>query len=378
MNRVIYYTSGLDHCGVASYQRHVAEAWSHDTTLETVRLNADQVPAVDAAALAAKRAEWWHLAAKSHGAAGVIVDYTDSFFNGARPGENLFPGFVRRLSRPPVVVLHEWPGRSDPPDAAGSYLARGIARARNRGRAARDGGGLFYERSLRQRPFAKAAHLVAHAVALAAPARVGLPAARVHLLPTPAYQPAEPTLSRAEVDARYGLGGKRVLALVGVPQQSKGFDRAVAALTHLAADIMLVQVGEVPRGVAAGVELEARGAGRYRRTGPLSESEFAALLARAESACAPFRQVNHSSILGYLIGAGVPTVVSHVPGVAEVVDAGAGFLVADCDDPAALAVALHDALGPSRERLIAMSRDYAARHSFATVARKLCELAVSP
>lgn len=378
MKRVVYYTSGLSHCGVASYQGHVAGAWGQDTTLETVRLTAGRVPAGDLPAIAAKRAEWWRLAGLSAGAAGVLVDYSDSFFNGARPGENLFPGFVRRLSRAPVVVLHEWPGRSDPPDAAGSYLERGLARARNLGRAARDGRSPFYERSLRRRPFARAAHVVAHAEALADPARVGLPAARVHALPAPAYAPAGPALSRDQVEARFGLAGKRVVALVGVPQESKGFDRAVAALAHLPADVVLLQVGEVARGAAAGAELEARGAGRYRRTGPLTEGEFAAALARADAACAPFRRVNHSSSLGHLIGAGVPTVVSGVPGVAEVVAAGAGLIAVDCDDPAALAAALVEAMGPARERLVAMQRDTAARHSFAAVARKLCELAVSP
>jgi glycosyltransferase involved in cell wall biosynthesis len=227
-------------------------------------------------------------------------------------------------------------------------------------------GTVRYERFARTHLFDFAAHVVTHADTLSP-----LVPGRVRVLPTPAYPLAEPAWTADEVDGRFGLAGKRVALLLGFPQPSKGFDRAVDALPHLPADVVLVQVGQSERSQAEAARLTARAGGRFVRTGPLTDAELAAVLRRADVGLAPFRSVHQSSSLGHLIAAGLPIVASRIPATERLAADGAGIRFADCDDPRALAEAVVQALEcPAvREGLWARNTEYAAAHGFGSVAR---------
>ncbi len=383
--RVVYYTSGLWPCGVASYQRHVAAALDGTMTVETVALPADRVFGRHLRGLTNRRRLVRSLARRSDGAAGVLVDYTDTFFNGSRPGENMFALFARSLNTKPVVILHELPGRSDPPEVSGPLPLKVVQRSAHRLLAGWDARTVGYESHLRTRPFTGVAHVVTHAAALADPGPLGLPPSRVHLLPTPAYPLPAGASPVPDLDARFGLAGRRVVVMLGFPQPSKGFDRAVAALPHLPADVVLVQLGAADRAKDTAEALDAQAAalgvaGRFVRAGTLEDHELQAILARASAAVAPFRSVHQSSSLGHLVAAGLPVVASRIPGIEPMAAAGAGITFADCDDPVALARTLGEVLtpGPLRDDLIARNRVYTTDHSFQTVADRIAELVLTP
>lgn len=380
--RLTSYTSGLDPCGVASFQARVAAALEGVAEVETVRLPAGRVYGRHLRATLNRRAECRELARRSRGSDGVLIDYTDTFWNGSRPGENLFPLFVRHLARPPVVVLHELPGRTDDADVEGLYPVKAAQRLAQKAFAAFDTRSLDYRRHVETRLFSGAAHLVTYAVALAAARAYDLPRGRLHLLPTPAYPLPAPAWTRDETDARLGTAGRKVAILFGFPQPSKGFDRAIAALAHLPESVTLVQLGDPGRAADYQRQLceqaQALGvAGRYRVPGRLSDAELASALQRADVAVAPFRSVHQSSSLGHLVAAGVPVVASQLATTEVMAGDGAGFVFADGDDPRALARAVALVLDNEayRGRLVGRNRSYAAAHSFDSTARVLLNLA---
>ncbi len=379
--RLISYTSGLSPCGVAAYQHNLAEALAEFADVTTVRLPAARTFGRDLAALRGRRRETVALARRSSGFDGALIDYTDTFWNGSRLGENLFPLFSKSLAVPAVVVLHEDHGRTDPAEVVGSFPAKVVQRLAHKFYAGRDTGAADYAGYLRTRLFSFAAHLVTHSPTLVAARPHDLPADRVHLLPTPAYPLPEETLTPREVDAKYGLAGKRVLTLLGFPQPSKGYDLAVAALSHLPADVVLVQIGDAPRCAGTVAELAAQAAGlgvagRFVRTGMVTGGELHALLLRADVGLAPFRTVHQSSSVGHQLAVGLPVVAGRI-GSVETLDAdGAGLLFADVADPAAFAAAIRAVLTDAglRDRLRARSRDYARRHSFRMTAARVVSL----
>ncbi len=363
--RVLSYTSGLWPCGVASYQRHLSQALAEFADVETVRLPTQRILGDDLLAVLRQRRRYQHFARKSAGRDAVLIDYTATFWNGSRLGENFFPAFANALKAPTLVILHEDAGRTDPADTSGPFVVRAVKRLAHLALTTWDTRTRHYEAFVAKHLFDFAAHVVAHADTLASVAP-----GRVTVLPTPVYPLPAPVWSRAEVDARFGLAGKRVAVLFGFPQPSKGFDRAVAALPHLPPDVLLLQVGHSERSQAEAEKLQSQAAGRLVRTGYLTEAELAAVLARVEVAVAPFRWVNHSSSLGHLIGAGVPIVAHRVPAVERLEADGAGICFVDCDNPVSLAAALVANLDDLRER----NREYARQHGFAAVARTLMKL----
>ncbi len=374
--RLVYYTSGLWPCGVASYQRNLAAALAEHADVTSVRLPTDRVPGDHLRAILRRRKLYRQLAALSARADAVLIDYTATFWNGSRLGENLFPAFARNLKAPAIVILHEGPGRTDPADTTGPLPLRAAKRFAHRTLAAWDTGTWRYEPFVRTGLFRFATHLVTHAETLA-----DVSPGRVRALPAPAYPLPAPAWSPREVDERFGLAGKRVVLLLGFPQPSKGFDRAVACLPHLPADVVLVQAGDSeqsrPEAEKLAAQAAALGAGeRFVRTGYLADPELAAVLRRADVALAPFRAVHQSSSLGHLIAAGVPIVASRIPTTERLAADGAGLRFADCDSPASLAATVAELLNDpaARADLHRKNEDYARRHGFDAVARFLLGL----
>ncbi len=383
--RLIYYTSGLWPCGVASYQRNVALAMNEFAEVDTVKLPTDRVYGHNLRALFRQRRRYRDLAAQSANYTAVIIDYTDTFWNGSRLGENLFPLFARHLKSPAIVVLHEGPGRVDPADVEGSFPMKVLQRLTHLAVARWDTRTQDYNRFILTQLFGFTKYLVTHAARLAEAREMDLPPARIHVVPTPAYPLPEPNLTNAEVDARFGTQGKKVLVLLGFPQASKGFDRAIAVLPHLPGDVVIVQIGDADRSRVAVELLQAQAVqlgvqSRFLRTLYVSDAEMAAVLRQADVALAPFRSVNQSSSLGHLIAAELPIVASRIPGIEQLAIDGAGILFADCDDPQLFAAAILQILNDPETKNTLRTRNatYSQNHSFRSTAKRLVELATGP
>ncbi|OWK40446.1 Glycosyltransferase [Fimbriiglobus ruber] len=366
---------------MASYQRNLATATAEFAEVETVRLPTERVFGNNLVALLAQRRVYRQLAARSAGADGVVLDYTDTFWNGSRLGENLFPSFARRLRAPTVLILHEGPGRTDPADISGPFPVKAGKRLVHLALAARDAHSRYYDDFVREKLFSFAAHMVTHSRPLAQSRSKDLPVARVHVLPTPTYTLPASAWSTTEIESRFGLSGKRVAVLLGFPQPSKGFDRAVTCLPHLPADVVFLQVGTSDRSRAQCEALTAHaaalGAGdRFIRAGYLTDPELAAVLRRADVAVAPFRAVHHSSSLGHLIAFGIPIVAADIPSTRELAADGAGLVFADCDDPKALADVVTAVVSDRAfaEELRTLNDTYTRAHGFRSVARFVCGL----
>lgn len=378
--KLISYSSGLEPCGVASYQRNLAAALAEFADVTTVRLSPHRTLGADLGALRKRRAEIAALAARSADYDGALIDFADTFFNGSRPGEALFPLFLRNLSCHAIVLLHELPGRTDPPDVVGSTFAKIKQRVVHLAAARRDASGGSWDRYVKHHYFEAADDLVTHAEGLIRARTTDLPAERLHLLPTPAYPLPWPAAERHDLDAKYGIVGKRVLLLFGFPQPSKGFDRAIAALPYLPEDVVVLQIGDAPRCVDEAAKLAALAedlgvSSRFLRSGPVDDETLAVLLHRTDVALAPFRHVHQSSSVGHMIGASLPIVANRIPAFEALRTDGAGILFA-ADHPRALAAAVMHLLDDdeTRQLLALKNAEYTARYSFRGVAMYLLQL----
>ncbi len=379
--RIASYTSGRWPCGVASYQANLAEALAEFVDVETIRLPNERILGANLPAILKQRRLYQRLARRSIGFDAVLLDYTDTFWNGSRLGENFFPAFCSALRVPATVILHENPGRIDPADVDGSIAYRGTMRLAHHAMMLHDTKCMRYEQYINKRLFYFAAAVVTHSESLAATLRTNDPVCNVHCIPAPAYRLAEPEWSREELNDRFALSGKTVLLAFGFPQHSKGFDRAVASLPHLPADFVLVQAGHSESSEPAGRALVEQAAflgvaSRFVRTGPLSDGQLSAVLRRADLALAPFRSVHHSSSLGHLVSAGVPILASQLPTIERAANDGAGIAFTTWDEPAALAREILRLLAaPSEtEHLRRRNAEYIACHSFRDFAQHLLSI----
>jgi len=378
--RLISYTSGLDPCGVASYQRHLTAALREFADITTVRLSAERTLGADLPALRKRRADIVAAANMSQGFDGALIDFTDTFFNGSRPGEALFPLFLRNLNCPAVVLLHELPGRTDNPEVLGGPTSKLVQRLTHLAFARRDSGGRSWAGFVNEAYFRQADHLATHAEALIQARTSDLPPERLHLLPTPAYPLPWPAAERHDLDVKYGLVGKRVCALFGFPQPSKGFDRAVAALPYLPEDVVVLQIGDAPRCADEVAKLTAQAAelgvgGRFLRSGAVDDESLAILLHRADLGLVPFRHVHQSSSVGHMIGAGLPIVAHRIAALEAIRRDGGGILFA-ADHPRVLAAAILNLLedDEKRQEFALRNAEYTAKYSFRGVALYLLHL----
>jgi glycosyltransferase involved in cell wall biosynthesis len=205
---------------------------------------------------------------------------------------------------------------------------------------------------------------------------LGLPPDRARHVLHPVFPLAPPAWTPAEVDARFGLGGRRVVAMVGFPDPRKGFDAAVRAVAGLPPDVVLAWAGG-SRGCAveAGLlDLAAElGMGdRFRRLGYLSEPELTAVLLRADVAVAPFRQVTGSGSVARLVAAGVPVIATDLRPLRELRDAGAGVELVTGDAVAvraAVAAVLTD--GQLADDLRAANCAFSAARGFGALAEEV-------
>jgi glycosyltransferase involved in cell wall biosynthesis len=180
---------------------------------------------------------------------------------------------------------------------------------------------------------------------------------------------------RAEAaKAALGLEGRRVLTIFGFLARRKGYDLALQALARLPEDVTLLAAGGVHGAdrTAPDQELKALaerlGVGeRFRITGYLAEEQVPVVFGATDLLLAPFHEVSGSASLALGQAYACPILAADLPSLRE-----SGAALFPAGDAPALAAAVRQLLAHSeeRERLAAVSRAHAARHSYHALAER--------
>jgi UDP-glucose:(heptosyl)LPS alpha-1,3-glucosyltransferase len=261
-----------------------------------------------------------------------------------------------------TVAFHAIPGFdivfcADPSRGRPAGLRRWLPRYRTyaaleRAALAADGAELILTLSSAQRD----AFLANHP---AAPERLALLPPTVDRLRA---RPAPTPEARTDARGRLSLGGEGPVWLwIGLQPKTKGLDRALAALAA-APDARLIVSGLDPktRAGAAMTRLATRlGVGsRVRWLGFASEAALADAMAAADLLLHPSRADVTGTVILEAMAGGLPVITTEVCGYAEhVAAAGAGVVLAEPFEPAALGRALAAATPPT---LAAWSENAAA------------------
>jgi glycosyltransferase involved in cell wall biosynthesis len=295
-----------------------------------------------------------------------------TFWNGNRLGENMLPAFVEHIASPLVVVLHEWPIPQEPEPDDHSWTQRIV-----RSTALRFvSGPRDYRAWLREQFFPRVAHFIVHSSELHERLREeAVDDHRITQLVPPVYnlrsEPAEgdplaPAFLRA-------FESKRILLLFGFPHPRKNYELAIAALTRLPEDVVLVMAGSTEgsfrRDYVSSLFVCARSLGvehRFYTTGEIGTRSLADLFDRSALAIAPFSYATGSASLGYFLGARLPVVASDIQSNLEVCRAGGGIQLFRQNDPNALADAIATVLNDPGRRHALRDRNsrFADQHNF--------------
>jgi glycosyltransferase involved in cell wall biosynthesis len=149
-----------------------------------------------------------------------------------------------------------------------------------------------------------------------------VPAARVRTIPH-FVESRSLRISADAAKAALGLGGRRVLTLLGYIHPRKGHEILVTALPALPPDVTVVFAGtaegdHAPYLARLLAMASATGvAERLRVTGYLDERELEVYLAATDLAVCPFSSVSASGSLSTWLSAGAPILASDLPLVAE-------------------------------------------------------------
>ncbi|MBB1248042.1 glycosyltransferase family 4 protein [Rhizobium sp. G21] len=183
---------------------------------------------------------------------------------------------------------------------------------------------------------------------------------------------APPSGRRAEIRARCGLRDDAlVIGFVGRLCEQKAPERLIRALGRLAKstpDAHLLMIGSGPLEDMVRTEIARSGAAdRIRLVSDIAGPEA---MQAFDLMAMPSRYEAMSYVMLEAEAAGLPMVLTRVGGSSTVVDDGDnGLLVANEDDPSALAATLEAALAPDRlDRLRRAAADRRGRHSLAHMA----------
>lgn len=130
-------------------------------------------------------------------------------------------------------------------------------------------------------------------------------------------------MTREDAKLALGLGGRRVLTLLGFMTRRKGHRLALETLVRLPDDVFVLFAGAPIEGrEARGEELEAYArelgvADRVRFTGYVPDAELERILAATDVAVCPFRDMSASGSLATWISTARPIVTSDLPAFRE-------------------------------------------------------------
>jgi glycosyltransferase involved in cell wall biosynthesis len=207
-------------------------------------------------------------------------------------------------------------------------------------------------------------------------------AARVWESPFPIPARVEPGTSAGEIAARFGLAGRRVLAMYGFIKKHKGFDVALEALQHMPADVVLLVAGGAQdaddEATAARLVETAERLGLADRlviTGYLAASEVGPVLETADLVLAPFHTVTGSASVAAALAWERPVLGSDLPQLRELRDRFGCICCVPGNDPQALAaeaMRLLDDAG-QRDALSAGARAARGAATFDAIATRCLE-----
>lgn len=391
MTTLLSYTSGYEPCGVNDHNRNLMAALPAGLVATSVRYPTQRVARHQVRSLLQMRREYAQLAARSDSYDAVLLHFASKYWNGGRPVENMLPLFVRRIHRPIVMILHEWPTLPGVKHHKGHRATRFLKNALTSALVARDLGRSNYLEWSESLVFQTMDRIIVHTPEfrerlLAA----GVSANRIVFARFPLHTAPAPSLSEEEVRHRFGLVGKRALLLLGQPVARKGFSLAIEALRQLPADAVLVLVcserNEQEKTAVEQLREVSRLHGvsdRLVTTGYLDGGELASMMQVAQLALAPFTSITGSSSIANCVAAGLPVVASALPPLQDSLSAGAGvalFAPGDVADIVRVVTAVLER-PEALARMTAASARYAAAHSFqqlGILVRELVESVVTP
>jgi|SRR5579862_4443290 len=292
----------------------------------------------------------------------IHVQHQYFLFGGVAPWKNRFGRFVRRLSAPSVMTVHEIV------PATGKPTVRAAVRATNRMQ--------FLAPSVQR----LIVHTEADRRALMAE---GVTADRIEVVRHGV--PAAPVMpSRDEARRDLGLSRSFVLTVFGFLARRKGHLLAIEAMSELPNDVVLLLAGgshpddrsEYPDAVQT--EIEQSGLGdRVRVTGYLSPEQVARVMSATDVALAPFTSSSGSGSLAMAFACGKPILASDIAPHREIAVADATalrlFPSGNPSDLARAIIALREETG-ALDRLAEGARDYATVHSYGRMAEETVQV----
>ena len=212
---------------------------------------------------------------------------------------------------------------------------------------------------------------------------VGVPKSKLHVVTHGVPQPdALPNANAARRDL--GLEGRRVVTLFGFLSTKKGHHVALDAIRRLPSDVLLLFAGDQHPDdhteYVSSLRAEIEGSdlsNRVRITGYLAADQIPVIMAATDIAIAPFIQSSGSGSLANLIAYERPIVASDIPPHREIAaEEPACLALFEAGSGDALAGQILRLLGDSDARIAFQSaaRTYAARHSYAQMARETVEI----
>jgi glycosyltransferase involved in cell wall biosynthesis len=282
------------------------------------------------------------------------------FFGGVAPHKNHARAFLNALRIPAVLTAHEIavPTQNQP------YLLRRLIERANRDN--------FLHPSIRRIIVHTAQDRDRMIEIGVAPDRVKV---LLHGIPTP-----KPLPSREQAQREFGVEGKRVLTLFGFLSRKKGHPLAIAALTHLPKDAVLLFAGDRHpddhTDYVAGLHrlvAERKLQDRVLFAGYLPEERIPTVMAATDIALAPYLETSGSGSLALLMAYGLPIVASPIAPHRQIAEETPGSLALFAEMNAeALAATVSDLLqnASTRRKLCAAALAYADRHSYAQMARE--------
>ncbi|MFN3650201.1 MAG: glycosyltransferase [Armatimonadota bacterium] len=350
--QVTFLTSWDERCGIAEYSRGLVPALRE-------RVGVEVVPATFRRS---SRVVYASMGRALNGGDVAHVQHSYAFFGGMHPLRSGWGALAAEVRVPLLLTVHELDVQPTgayrlPPPLEVAYKRR-------------------FNRATFLHP-AVSGWMVHSAALRDALLELGAPEGRVRYRPMPVPTAPEAPVDPSPLRRRFGLEGKRVLAILGFLARRKGYDVALEALRQLPPDYVLLAAGGEHVADRSGTEAVLReeaqrlGMGdRFVVSGYLGAEELEHATALAEVILAPFREMSGSASLSYALARRKAVVASDLPENRRL----PCVRLFPSGDPAALAEAVRELASPTaRAALERAAADYAERNSYAALAAETAD-----
>lgn len=360
------------HCGVRDYALHLATAMPRESSqVATITPSAARVSRVRVRQLKAMRNDITRQVLALPQANLAHVQYADFSWNGTRIYEDLYELFSRKCRLPLVLTLHEhpWFRGEHEMDRSRTFADRAFAWLAGYKRLPSS-----LPLEILQRHRGIHVHHSWHKQLLA---RCGVPDSMIRVIPHFVPECKASSDQVAAFKRRFGLEGKRIIAVAGFIFERKRYERLLELLPSLPADAVICALGGTNGAPSERYlkkleerALELRVSSRFVVTGYLPELEMNAGLIAADVFAALYGEVTSSGSVARCIGAGVPVLAAACPTFAELESDGAGLIVIDPQDKSEMARCVTELLEKRAQYQVLRERNlhYAANWSLVRVA----------